>query len=66
VDRLGLLREISDAFSKHKINIISVKTHVKQGEARMSLLVRVSTVAELNIALTSVREIKGIIQIIRC
>ncbi len=61
-DRQGLLRDISDAFSKHKINITAVQTQSSRGEARMLLSAQVDSVAHLNAALSSVREVKGVVQ----
>ncbi len=61
-DRQGLLRDISDAFSKHKINITAVQTQSARGEARMLLSAQVDSVAHLNTALASVREVKGVVQ----
>jgi GTP pyrophosphokinase len=61
-DRQGLLRDISDAFSKHKINITAVQTQSSRGEARMLLSAQVDSVAHLNTALASVREVKGVVQ----
>jgi GTP pyrophosphokinase len=57
-----LLRDISDAFSKHKINITAVQTQSSRGEARMLLSAQVDSVAHLNTALSSVREVKGVVQ----
>jgi GTP pyrophosphokinase len=64
-DRQGLLRDISDAFSKHKINITAVQTQSARGEARMLLSAQVDSVAHLNTALSSVREVKGVVQAAR-
>jgi GTP pyrophosphokinase len=64
-DRQGLLRDISDAFSKHKINITAVQTQSSRGEARMLLSAQVDSVAHLNTALSSVREVKGVVQAAR-
>jgi GTP pyrophosphokinase len=61
-DRQGLLRDMSDAFSKHKINITAVQTQSSRGEARMLLSAQVDSVAHLNAALASVREVKGVVQ----
>jgi GTP pyrophosphokinase len=61
-DRQGLLRDVSDAFSKHKINITAVQTHSARGEARMLLSAHVDSVVHLNAALASVREVKGVVQ----
>lgn len=64
-DRQGLLRDISDAFSKHKINITAVQTQSARGEARMLLSALVDSVAHLQTALASVREVKGVVQAVR-
>lgn len=64
-DRQGLLRDISDAFSKHKINITAVQTHSARGEARMLLSAQVESVAHLNTALAAVREVVGVVQAAR-
>ena len=64
-DRQGLLRDISDAFSKHKINITAVQTQSARGEARMLLSAQVESVAHLNAALTAVREVVGVVQAAR-
>jgi GTP pyrophosphokinase len=64
-DRQGLLRDISDAFSKHKINITAVQTQSARGEARMLLSAQIDSVAHLNAALASVREVKGVVQAAR-
>jgi GTP pyrophosphokinase len=64
-DRQGLLRDISDAFSKHKINITAVQTQTARGEARMLLSAQVDSVAHLNTALGSAREVKGVVHAAR-
>jgi GTP pyrophosphokinase len=66
IDRPGLLRDVSDAFNKHKINITALNTQNKKGESRMALLVMVNNIDKLNTALISVRDIKGVLSVIRC
>ena len=60
-DRQGLLRDVSDAFMKHKINVTAVQTHSARGEARMSLSAQVDSIAHLGRALASLREVKGVV-----
>jgi GTP pyrophosphokinase len=66
IDRPGLLRDVSDAFNKHKINITALNNQNKKGESRMTLLVIVNGIDKLNTALISVRDIKGVLSVIRC
>jgi GTP pyrophosphokinase len=63
VDRPGLLRDVSDAFTKHKINITAMQNQARHGEARMSLSVMVASIEKLNAAFVSVREIKGLVSV---
>ncbi len=63
VDRPGLLRDVSDAFTKHKINITAMQNQAKHGEARMSLSVMVGSIEKLQAAFVSVREIKGVVSV---
>ena len=66
IDRPGLLRDVSDTFNKHKINITALNTQNKKGESRMVLSVMVNGIDTLNSVLVSVRDIKGLISAIRC
>jgi GTP pyrophosphokinase len=66
IDRPGLLRDVSDAFIKHKINITALNTQNKRGESRMNLSVTVNGIDKLNTALVSIREIKGVLSVLRC
>ncbi|MEN9911857.1 MAG: hypothetical protein RI956_301 [Pseudomonadota bacterium] len=66
IDRPGLLRDISDTFNKYKINITALNTQNKKGESRMVLSVMVNGIDTLNTVLTGVRDIKGVLSVIRC
>jgi len=65
VDRQGLLRDISEVFSKLKINVIAVKTLSKKGMATMSFSVEVHQAADIQFALTAISEVKGVTEVAR-
>ena len=65
VDRQGLLRDISEVFSKLKINVIAVKTLSKKGMATMSFSVEVHQAADIQSALTAISEVKGVTEVAR-
>jgi GTP pyrophosphokinase len=60
-DRQGLLRDISDAFLREKINVIGVSTQSAKGQARMAFTAEIASTAQLMKALTIIREVKGVI-----
>lgn len=64
VDRQGLLRDISEVFSREKMNVIGVLTQsVKDsrgGSARMTFTVEVADSGRLNHVLVSVAEVPGV------
>ena len=59
-DRQGLLRDISEVFSREKINVIGVNTSSAKGEARMLFTVEVGSAADVGRVLALVREVKGV------
>ena len=59
-DRQGLLRDISEVFSREKINVIGVNTSSAKGEARMLFTVEVGSAADVSRVLALVREVKGV------
>jgi GTP pyrophosphokinase len=59
-DRQGLLRDISEVFSREKINVIGVNTGSAKGEARMLFTVEVGSAADVSRVLALVREVKGV------
>lgn len=59
-DRQGLLRDISDIFSREKINVVGVSTQSAKGAARMSFTAEVSSALQLKKALGVIREVKGV------
>ncbi|MCU1415825.1 MAG: bifunctional (p)ppGpp synthetase/guanosine-3,5-bis(diphosphate) 3-pyrophosphohydrolase, partial [Microbacteriaceae bacterium] len=60
-DRQGLLRDISEVFLREKINVIGVSTQSAKGQARMTFVVEIGATAQLQKALTVLREVSGVI-----
>ena len=59
-DRQGLLRDISEVFSKEKTNVIGVQTQSIKDMAYMTFTVEVSDSRRLEKVLTLVREVSGV------
>ena len=59
-DRQGLLRDISEVFSREKINVIGVSTQSAKGQARMSFTAEIGSTAQLQKALLVLREVSGV------
>src|SRR5574338_422133 len=64
-DRQGLLRDISEVLSREKLNVIAVNTLSRKGAAHMKFTVEVASVAQLQRALTLVRDVQGVEQVER-
>ncbi len=60
VDRQGLLRDISEVFSKEKMNVIGVQTQSIKGVAWMGFTVEVSDASRLSKVLNQVAELPGV------
>jgi GTP pyrophosphokinase len=60
-DRQGLLRDISEVFSREKINVTGVNTQSKQHMAYMSFTVEISDLEQLQRTLAQVREVQGVL-----
>jgi GTP pyrophosphokinase len=60
-DRPGLLRDISEVFSREKINVTAVNTLTRQHLARMSFTIEVGGVEQLKRALALVRDVPGVL-----
>jgi len=60
-DRPGLLRDLSEIFSKEKINVTAVNTLSKQHLARMAFTLEVRSLDELKRALAQVNDVKGVL-----
>jgi GTP pyrophosphokinase len=61
MDRQGLLRDISEVFSREKINVTAVNTLSRNLQARMSFTLEVPDLAGLKRALALVREVSGVL-----
>jgi GTP pyrophosphokinase len=64
-DRQGLLRDISDALSKEKVNVTAVKTLSKAGTARMAFTVELGSAAQLQRILAVLGEVSGVLSVRR-
>ncbi|NMG53380.1 RelA/SpoT family protein [Aromatoleum aromaticum] len=61
VDRQGLLRDISEVLSREKLNVIAVNTLTKKGVAYMRFTMEVGGVAQVQRAITLIREVPDVI-----
>lgn len=64
-DRQGLLRDISEVFSREKINVIGVNTQSIKGQARMSFTAEITGTSQLQRALMVIREVGGVQEVRR-
>ena len=60
IDRQGLLRDISEVFSKDKMNVIGVQTQSVKGLAFMTFTVEIADANTLQRVLGSVKSVKGV------
>ncbi|HEY1459405.1 MAG TPA: bifunctional (p)ppGpp synthetase/guanosine-3',5'-bis(diphosphate) 3'-pyrophosphohydrolase [Casimicrobiaceae bacterium] len=61
MDRQGLLRDVSEVFSREKINVTAVNTLSRNLQARMSFTLEVADLAQLKRSLALVREVSGVL-----
>ncbi len=64
-DRSGLLRDVSDALSRNKLNVTAVQTLSKDLIASMRFTVEVRQVEDLPRVLASLNEVKGVLSVQR-
>ena len=64
VDRQGLLRDISDAFAREKINVIGVQTQSVRGVAWMTFTVEVPDATRVARVMSTVSDVEGV-QVVR-
>jgi GTP pyrophosphokinase len=64
VDRQGLLRDISDAFAREKINVIGVQTQSVRGVAWMTFTVEVPDAMRVARVMSAVSDVPGV-QVVR-
>ena len=60
LDRQGLLRDISEVFSRLKINVTGVKTQSRKGIASMQFTIEVPSTNGLQTAVSALLEVKGV------
>jgi GTP pyrophosphokinase len=65
VDRQALLRDISEVFSRLKINLTGVKTISKKGLASMQFTIEVHSTDSLQNVLNALLDVKGVTQVRR-
>ncbi|MBV2235477.1 MAG: bifunctional (p)ppGpp synthetase/guanosine-3',5'-bis(diphosphate) 3'-pyrophosphohydrolase [Sterolibacterium sp.] len=61
LDRQGLLRDISEVFSRERVNVNAVKTSTRNAQARMSFTIELHGTAELQRLLNLVHDVPGVI-----
>ncbi|CAN7288699.1 bifunctional (p)ppGpp synthetase/guanosine-3',5'-bis(diphosphate) 3'-pyrophosphohydrolase [Pseudoduganella sp. LjRoot289] len=61
-DRQGLLRDISEIFSREKLNVIGVNTQSAKGQARMTFTAEIGSTAQLQKALSAIAEVSGVLE----
>jgi len=59
-DLQGLLRDISEVFSREKINVIGVNTQSAKGQARMTFTAEIGSTGQLQKALSAIFEVQGV------
>ena len=64
-DRQGLLRDISEIFTREKLNVIGVNTQSKQGKAHMNFTVEINGIQQLQKTLAEIHEVEGVVGVRR-
>lgn len=64
-DRGGLLRDVSDALARHKLNVTAVQTQSRDLEASMRFTLEVRQVSDLPRVLASLGDVKGVLSVTR-
>ena len=64
-DRQGLLRDISEIFTREKLNVIGVNTQSKQGKAHMSFTVEITNLQHMQRTLSLIHEVEGVVGVRR-
>ena len=65
MDRTGLLRDISEIFSRERVNVTATNTASRDASARMRLTVEIGNIAELNRVLALVSHVDGVTRALR-
>jgi GTP pyrophosphokinase len=64
-DRQGLLRDISEVFTRHSINVVAVQTQSKNQLARMRFTLQVDGLERLKSALADLARVGGVMKVWR-
>ena len=64
-DRQGLLRDISEIFTREKLNVVGVNTQSKQGKAHMSFTVEITNLQQMQKTLALIHEVEGVVGVRR-
>ncbi|MCP2039584.1 GTP pyrophosphokinase [Neisseria sp. HSC-16F19] len=64
-DRSGLLRDISDALARNKLNVTAVQTQSRDLEASMRFTLEVRQIEDLPRVLANIAEVKGVLTVSR-
>ena len=64
-DRPGLLRDLSEVFSRLRLNVIGVNTQSKASLAHMGFTVEIHDGAELSRAISALSDVAGVISAVR-
>lgn len=64
-DRQGLLRDISDVFSRQRINVTAVKTQSRSGAARMNFTLELPGADSLHKIMAQLAEVPGVVGVKR-
>ena len=64
-DRTGLLRDITEIFSREGVNVTATNTASRDASARMRLTVEIGNIAELNRVLALVSHVDGVTRALR-
>jgi GTP pyrophosphokinase len=60
-DRQGLLRDVTEALSREKVNVVAVKTQTRDNAAAMNFTVEVDDVDHLRRTLSAVGNVRGVV-----
>jgi len=61
MDRQGLLRDITEIFSRERINVTAANSLTRNGATRMAFTLEVRSLNALGRALTLVRDVRGVL-----
>ena len=65
LDRTGLLRDISEVFTRERANVTATNTLTRDMLARMRFTIEIANLAQLQRVLAMVRDVKGVMRAAR-